>query len=890
MPCDTAIAGISINMSLAASCRLDIDDSSAEYLVSNYSPNIDYNVTVMDFEDNVMQMPFTDENIGETYKVMLTGGVDCPDNIGWSYLTLEDKIAPQLTCKEDTMTCVEFFFYTSQPMIECDLDTIEVISMDFEPACDPEISGISTIATRTYRATDKSGNSSQCTEKIFIRRITYDDINFPQDLELSCDTLADVTDVDGNLLPPSLLLGTGSGTLMDQYIFGVPTGSGTGTGSGVSLFGGNFRECRTRAYYEDTKLTPNSSCEQSYMRMWTVYEWYCDGEEEEYRRPQLITFRDTTPPSFTFVEDTLYYDLSATCDVEGLFSDIQLTGISDNCTDNDDLKISYEYYPQIVGTGTDSTFYIQGVDTIRVEVTITDNCQKKATKNVTIITRDKTAPTAICIGFIEVALTEAGVASVPISSFNSNSYDGCGSPFTLSAQKMGETEFHEDYVSFSCDDPDTVWVVFNMEDAEGNTDQCMVEVEIKKDKANCPDPLMATSTMSGYVKYEDDLPVANAKVRVSGTNKMTVTTDAAGYYEVNDYEVDQTISIMPEKDDNPEQGITTLDIIYLQRHMLGLQDLNSAYQVIAADIDANDDINAFDLLELRRMVIGDIIDFSNSPSYVFIPSDMYFEDEMDPWMNGEIFGKEITTKSGENIIDFMGIKVGDVNNSLHNPEVRSANSVEFEYEIIEMGRYLELNVYAPTDMSLEGFQTTLQYDEEALQLMKVGKGQINIDKDNYTDKFTDQGSIPISWSHYLAEEVTADRAIMRFTFEKLYEGDHQFSFGSRPTKSELYTLGEIFSLNLKARQDLDVSEFTLLQNVPNPWQSETSLKFTIPLASDVELNVYDAAMRTIYNDAQHFEAGVNEFKMNYSDLPQTGIFIYEIIYGDQVRVSKMTKL
>jgi hypothetical protein len=348
---------------------------------------------------------------------------------------------------------------------------------------------------------------------------------------------------------------------------------------------------------------------------------------------------------------------------------------------------------------------------------------------------------------------------------------------------------------------------------------------------------------------------------------------------------------MPLKNDHPEAGLSTLDIIYLQRHMLGIQDLDNAYQVIAADIDANDEINAADLLELRKLVLGDIVGFSNNTSYVFIPADMSFIDEMDPWANGgNIFGKTFRMTPGQYSQDFMGLKIGDVNNSLHQPEIRSSRTVNFSYDIIEMGRYIELNIYADQDISIDGLQATLSYDNDALKLMKIGKAQLNIDASNYSLNKVNKGIIPLSWNNYLPAKINKSQPLIRLSFEKIYDTSASFRFTDEALRSEVYIDNEVTKALLLPMVKENVEEFSISQNIPNPWENETSIEFAIPQGANVKLNIYDASMRRVYKDENQFPAGKNAFKVQYHNLPETGIFIYEIIYTDQVRVSKMTKI
>ncbi len=883
--CDTAIAGINMNMSLAASCRLDIDSSSAIFLTSNYSPNLSYKVQLFDQDNHELTRPLGPADIDNTFKIALTGS-GCPmasaaGATAWSTLKLEDKVDPIITCSDTTLSCVEFFFFNNSTDIvsDCDLDRIENLSLNFEPACDlPKTDSIATRVNRTFRAVDHSGNADTCTQSIKIKRLKRSDILFPPDISISCDTLNDVLQANGQLIAPSLNLATGSGTLMGQYIFGVPTGSG------ASFYGNNFKECRVRAYYNDI-LTTKTACTTTYQREWTVYEWFCDGEEIEHSSLQTITFIDTTPPRLTFMQDTIRYITDDnTCETKVAVAELLPTLITDNCSD--DFIISA--FSSVSGTVFENdTIAFPHNDTIEVAISVVDECGQKATESLVIITIDDSKPTAICRANLSVSLTHADNNHVAIDEFNINSYDDC-SAVSIAAQKMGDTIFHTDYITFSCDDPDEVMVVLEVTNSRGQTNQCMVAVTLDKSNISCSSTSSnSTFELTGLVTYEDGMPASNTEVRFSNSSVMT---NAVGQYTIGEISEEEEVRILPFKNNDHDMGITTLDIILLQRHMLGITELESPYKIIAGDIDANGSINAIDLIELRKMILGQIDEFQYNTSFVFVPSDMKFRDPYDPWENGDIFGKTVVISDQNEEVDFMGIKVGDINNTIFNITTRTQKIKSLEYELIEIGNYVELNIKTPDNLNLEGLQVALEFDEEAYKFINMGRTKLNLSSDHFSADKLNQGIIPISWNDFSPQEIHSGEVIVRMTFEKLYDTDQPFSFTNEILTSELYENNETHTLSLIPEELVTESSFTIFQNVPNPWNLSTKIKFSIPNSAEVSLNIYDASMRKVYDNNSYFAAGNNSFEVDYSDLPENGIFIYELIYGDQVRISKMTKL
>ena len=110
-------------------------------------------------------------------------------------------------------------------------------------------------------------------------------------------------------------------------------------------------------------------------------------------------------------------------------------------------------------------------------------------------------------------------------------------------------------------------------------------------------------------------------------------------------------------------GLTTLDLILLQKHLLGITPFTSLDQYIASDINHDDRVNALDLLELRKLLLGMYPEFPKNTSWRFgyLPQNT----------NGSNIKDFREVKSIENLgqdtlkVDFVGVKIGDVNGDIH---------------------------------------------------------------------------------------------------------------------------------------------------------------------------------------------------------------------------------
>ena len=87
-----------------------------------------------------------------------------------------------------------------------------------------------------------------------------------------------------------------------------------------------------------------------------------------------------------------------------------------------------------------------------------------------------------------------------------------------------------------------------------------------------------------------------------GPNFMT---QADGDYVFRDI-LSSDFDISAARDDDHINGVTALDLVLVQRHLLGLTRLDDPFKIIAADINGDGRVSAFDLVDLRRLILGTI--------------------------------------------------------------------------------------------------------------------------------------------------------------------------------------------------------------------------------------------------------------------------------------------
>lgn len=172
--------------------------------------------------------------------------------------------------------------------------------------------------------------------------------------------------------------------------------------------------------------------------------------------------------------------------------------------------------------------------------------------------------------------------------------------------------------------------------------------------------------VTGHIRTENGAGIANVEVRVEGKTPaqdrytLTCQTDNQGQYS---FLIDgaDTYSITPRRNDNHLNGVNTIDLVLITKHFIQFAPLDSPYKIIAADASNNRSIGAFDVVELRKLILLIIPELPNNTSWRFVDKSYVFPNPGDPFEDN--FPETISGPHPNQAHDFIGVKIGDVNGS-----------------------------------------------------------------------------------------------------------------------------------------------------------------------------------------------------------------------------------
>lgn len=203
----------------------------------------------------------------------------------------------------------------------------------------------------------------------------------------------------------------------------------------------------------------------------------------------------------------------------------------------------------------------------------------------------------------------------------------------------------------------------NFDPRGGNQQATIQEVDAAIEATGAQRPLAGLSASGSAVDLAEE-GIANAQIRLSELDSAVAATNSSGGFSFSTLvQPGQSYTLTAEKDVNPTNGVSTLDLILISMHILGVDTLSSPEQRLAADANRSGSISLLDQIRLRKLILGIDTELGDQPSWIFVRSGYSFNDPLQPF--DEVYqgaAGEVTIVPGVlNTPQWRGIKVGDVN-------------------------------------------------------------------------------------------------------------------------------------------------------------------------------------------------------------------------------------
>ena len=634
------------------------------------------------------------------------------------------------------------------------------------------------------------------------------------------------------------------------------------------------------------------------LRTWTIIDW-CQyqgtgNNTGRWEYHQTIKVFDNTTPLITSapLEGSVvtYGFQNTTCTLDDLLLP-QFTA-TDACVSQSLLegnKLVTTDFPASSATTNQYLYRNVPAGVYNVRYLVEDDCGNAVFRNFKVLVKDSKKPTPVCrLSTIDIMPT--GMVRMDSIHVNNFSNDNCtpmaNLKFRLTRTVSNFPDTLSNSIIFNCNDVcnSPVQVLMYVGDESGNWDYCVTTVQVQDNiiPRACDCSTSSSASITGAIKTEVGEDVEEVTVKIS-TNSNFVTS-ANGFFQFPNLSKGTNYSVEPEKDLYLMNGVSTADLVAINKHILGLAPFNSPYKSIAADVNKDGKVSTADIVELRKLILYINENLPNgNKSWRFVDKNFTFTTST-PLKESFPEIKAINGLNANTNADFIGIKVGDVNNSaspnsLIGAEDRNGStiSVTVADKSFVKDDIVNLSFNLDEVKQLSGAQFTLNFDPKVFEFVGINMDEPTVFTTEHIGLgLLNKGAITFSWN--AAKEIEGNNPIFALRFKAKENGrvSGAITINSRFTPSEAYSLSNenhVVDLRFNGNQS---ANFVLFQNQPNPFTGQTTIAFNLPMAGAATLSIIDMSGRVVKSFNGNYSKGYNEVLLRSSDLPSSGVYHYQL--------------
>ncbi len=663
-------------------------------------------------------------------------------------------------------------------------------------------------------------------------------------------------------------------------------------------------QCNLVAHtYSDQEFSFADGACLKILRTWTIIDW-CQYDPNGINSPglwqsvQIIKLSNAVSPEILSCAPITICTYEDDC-----YGNIEVEGLaSDDCTPSSELNWSFQIKLQNQADfgSVNQGYEINGsypVGHHQIKWMVEDYCGNSTECFQNLIIEDCKSPTPYCSsGITTVIMPSVGNIEIWASDFDLGSYDNCDEDLVFSFSSNSSNQ----NMTFDCDNIGINSVEIWVTDDAGNQAYCETIIHVQDNNEICGNISQALR-VDGKITTCNLQSIENVQLELIATdvnmNSSQITLQD-GLFTFEDVVSNLDYQLIPSKNDDPLNGVSTLDLVLIQKHILQLQPLNAPCKIIAADINGDGVISAVDLIELRKLILGITTDFPNNTSWRFINRESGLTDfNIFPFVESYHYTDLAVDKFDQ---DFLGVKIGDVNETvvanLEDQIIDNRSQDKLVFSItnqqVDKGELIEIKVMSNEFEKILGLQSTFDFDHDKMSFISINSGVLEITEMNYSLNHLEQGEIPFSWSSPIEKTVNSDEVLLSLVFRinATCSLEDVFDLSSTLLASELYTSDyQILSPEI-VFDDITLNErfeFEVSQNSPNPFNSKTEIFVTLPEDEVVKIEVYHSNGELVYRTQSTMKQGVNQVTLDANHLNTSGIYYYRIEAGAHIKIKKM---
>ncbi len=522
-------------------------------------------------------------------------------------------------------------------------------------------------------------------------------------------------------------------------------------------------------------------------------------------------------------------------------------------------------------------------------------------------------PTVVCINGLSVNLMPTGEIDLWAVDFLQYVVDdntpqnlielgirkcGTGTGFPLNANNTPNLS-----VSFDCDETGTQCVELWSRDTSGNADYCETYV-IVQDNGDFCDQFSANLTPC-LTSHCNNAPVHGAGLIVNGTSLGHIgplDADGCAMFPLRTGGMLGNLNIAPQNSLFPLNGVTVLDLIKIKRHILGLENDLSPYQLLAADANKSGAISGFDLIELRKLLLGVYAQLPNTSSWRYVDAGFTFPNPANPWQTSipEWVTIPNAVLDGNYQAGFKAVKVGDLDcdawiglGAPGDDRDYTKQFLALPEKALQPGAVLDIPIRLKDAGAWEGLQFALQFDPEKMEILDILAGELpGLDPDAFYQP--QPGRVHLVWaqdaSAMLADGVelltirvkVKSTALLSEAVSLVKDFQQLGSRAGEPQSIALQFVEQITENTAK--------EHLIMAPQPNPTREGAQIPVQLANQESVFWQLADLSGKVIWAQEQTFEAGRQLLSIPAQALSQAGVYVWRVSAGAQTSSGKLVRI
>lgn len=658
-------------------------------------------------------------------------------------------------------------------------------------------------------------------------------------------------------------------------------------------------------YKDETLIVTNPGCLKIF-RTWTVVDCciYDVGDPNPqgiFTYTQLLKVVDKDPPVID-CPDQLPVSVGPNCTV--IFANLpDIT--ADDC--NPLVKITNNSPFSIEKKANASGNYPLGETPVRF--TASDECGNFSFCDTKVVVSDFAPPKPLCLHGLttDIGFCDGEVlVKIKAEYFNQNSTDNCSPSGTL--HFSFSSDINDTLIMYTCDDLDSNVVQMWVTDEAGNQAFCQTYIIVQDNMNLCPGG--KPSSLSGMILDPMGEAMHPVKVSLSGKENAEVINNPDGTFAFLNLDEEGPYEIAAYKTEQPLQGVSTYDLLLIQKHLLGAKALTDPHKMLAADANMSGGISISDIIYLRHWLLNPKEDMSPQIAWRFVnpavPMNM-----QNPFLT-QGAEKLIVAQLGLEAhgLEMMAVKVGDVSGDAFSSEFNAAETrnedplftLNTTDQVFETGQQVTWTLRAGHANDLQSLQCALGWDPAVLSFSGVQtmSSALGLEPEHFGMTEVGQGNLRMSWSEGHGVNLETDQELLKIRFTALRDGrlsenaylnheamtpevvwDDQSSVEAIP--------GNSLALNWEKEGLKPEDEFKLYPNKPNPFRDMTMIGFRIPEAAEVILRLFTPDGQAITEFRGKYPAGYHEISVPGEILPPNGLIFYRLDVPGFTDTQKMVR-